>query len=101
MSSTLNPVKALTTGEVAVMFGVDRKTVIRWAVAGLIASFLTPGGHYRFDPATIDRLTSGRLREAGLTPNTDTHRYVAGDDSRVDECDRCGDPYASHPGGGR
>ena len=38
----------LTSGEVALMFGVDTKTVARWANAGLIGSIRTPGGHRRF-----------------------------------------------------
>ena len=37
----------LFSGEVALMFGVDPKTVARWANAGLIGSIRTPGGHRR------------------------------------------------------
>jgi excisionase family DNA binding protein len=44
----LNLGRVLTTAEVGRMFGVDPKTVTRWAVAGRIPSFRTPGGHRRF-----------------------------------------------------
>lgn len=38
----------LTPSEVARLFRVDPKTVLRWAVAGRIRSIITPGGHHRF-----------------------------------------------------
>jgi excisionase family DNA binding protein len=38
----------LTPGEVARLFRVDPKTVVRWAAAGRIPSLRTPGGHCRF-----------------------------------------------------
>jgi len=93
----------LTSTEVARLFGVDPKTVTRWTKAGKLDCFTTPGpgGRYRFDPATVDALTGGRVREAGHSISVDTHRYVPGDDPLLDECDRCEQPYASHPGGGR
>jgi excisionase family DNA binding protein len=91
----------LTSGEVARLFGVDPKTVARWTKAGKLDCFTTPGGRYRFDPTTVDALTGGRVREAGHSLTADAHWYVAGDDPRVDECDRCEQPRASHPGGGR
>ncbi len=34
--------------QVAAMFGVDPKTVRRWALNGQIPHILTPGGHRRF-----------------------------------------------------
>ena len=37
----------LRPGEVAVMFGVNAKTVARWAKEGRIRSIRTPGGHMR------------------------------------------------------
>ena len=43
----------LTSGEVALMFGVDTKTVGRWANAGLIGSIRTPGGHRRFRQSEV------------------------------------------------
>lgn len=38
----------LTPAEVAQMFGVDPKTVTRWAQTGRLESFRTPGGHRRY-----------------------------------------------------
>jgi excisionase family DNA binding protein len=38
----------LKPGEVAFMFGVDPKTVTRWAKEGKIPSIRTPGGHRRY-----------------------------------------------------
>ena len=45
--------RLLTPAEVARMFGVDPKTVTRWATAGLIGSIRTPGGHRRFRGAEV------------------------------------------------
>lgn len=38
----------LPCGAVASVFGVDPKTPVRWAKAGRLGSFRTPGGHHRF-----------------------------------------------------
>lgn len=43
----------LTTREVADLFGVDRKTVTRWVIAGRISTVRTPGGHHRFPSAQV------------------------------------------------
>ena len=45
--------RLLTPAEVAQMFGVDPKTVTRWAAAGLIGSIRTPGGHRRFRESEV------------------------------------------------
>ena len=42
------PTDLLTPAEVAALLYVDPKTVSRWATAGKIQSFRTPGGHRRF-----------------------------------------------------
>ena len=42
------PTDLLTPAEVAALLHVDPKTVSRWATAGKIQSFRTPGGHRRF-----------------------------------------------------
>ena len=46
----------LTPGEVALMFGVDPKTVTRWAIAGRLGSIRTPGGHRRFRASEVTDL---------------------------------------------
>jgi excisionase family DNA binding protein len=43
----------LTPAEAAGFFGVDPKTITRWAVAGKIASTRTLGGHRRFKEADV------------------------------------------------
>lgn len=48
-----------TTAEVAQHLGVDRRTVLRWAKSGAIASRMTPGGHHRIPGTELLRLQSG------------------------------------------
>lgn len=43
----------LSVGKVARVFGVDPKTVNRWARQGKIESFRTPGGHLRFPHSVV------------------------------------------------
>ena len=40
--------------EVAALYGVDAKTVDRWAKQGLIPSLVLPGGHRRYVRADIE-----------------------------------------------
>jgi excisionase family DNA binding protein len=46
----------LTSDEVAGLFGVEPKTVTRWAAAGRIACQRTPGGHLRFRQSEVRQL---------------------------------------------
>lgn len=46
----------LTPGEVARLFGVDPKTVTRWAAAGKLTARRTLGGHRRYDAAEVHEL---------------------------------------------
>jgi excisionase family DNA binding protein len=57
------PVEAdplLTSAEVAVLFGVDRRTVARWAREGVLPAAPTPGRHLRFHEADVRALLKGR-----------------------------------------
>ena len=48
--------RLLTSAEVAAIFGVDPKTVSRWALRGRIPSVRTPGRHRRFREAEVRAL---------------------------------------------
>lgn len=50
----------LTPGEVAKLFRVDPKTISRWAKAGQIKGFRTPGGHLRFHWEDVEPHLRGR-----------------------------------------
>jgi excisionase family DNA binding protein len=45
--------RLLPPREVAEMFGVDPKTVVKWADAGKIPCIRTPGGHRRFRESAV------------------------------------------------
>jgi excisionase family DNA binding protein len=57
------------------MLGVSPATVRRWADAGRLRAFTTPGGHRRFDRAALERMLPAdrprrpELAAAGLTPS--------------------------------
>lgn len=46
------------------MFGVDPKTVARWADAGKIAAIRTLGGHRRYRPSDVEALLDGEAAGA-------------------------------------
>jgi excisionase family DNA binding protein len=45
--------KLLTPAEVANLYRVDPKTVMRWAKSGVMPCVRTPGGHRRFRVADV------------------------------------------------
>ncbi len=45
-----------STGDVAEIFGVTRKTVASWIKNGKISAFKTPGGHNRINESEIEKL---------------------------------------------
>jgi len=47
---------AKTPREVADLFGVDPKTVTRWAKAGKLTSIRTLGGHRRYRKSEVEEL---------------------------------------------
>ncbi|HYM84242.1 MAG TPA: helix-turn-helix domain-containing protein [Candidatus Dormibacteraeota bacterium] len=57
----------LSLGPAARLLGVDADTLRRWADAGRIEAFTTPGGHRRFSRRSIERLISAR-RPRGASP---------------------------------
>lgn len=56
----------LTSGDVAAVFGVTMTTVKRWADKGVLPSFKTVGGHYRFQPDDVAALKAAMTN----TPTT-------------------------------
>jgi excisionase family DNA binding protein len=53
----------LTTGDVAVIFGVTLTTVKRWAEDGRLPSFRTPGRHYRFRLEDVEALKAADAKD--------------------------------------
>lgn len=58
--------KLLTPGEVAGLFGVDPKTVTRWAKAGRLSAIRTLGGHRRFSAGEVTELLQKGATTASL-----------------------------------
>jgi len=52
----------LTPREVAELFGVDPKTVTRWAKAGKLTSIRTLGGHRRFRESEVEDLRNNYFK---------------------------------------
>lgn len=52
----------MTPAEVATLFGVDPKTVSRWAKIGRLRPVMTMGGHRRFRRSEVE----AALVEAGI-----------------------------------
>jgi excisionase family DNA binding protein len=55
----------LTPREVADLFGVDPKTVTRWAKAGKLMSIRTLGGHRRYRKSEVDELRANYFKSNG------------------------------------
>jgi excisionase family DNA binding protein len=71
----------LSLGPASRLLGVDPDTLRRWADAGRIAAFTTPGGHRRFDRRAVERLAEARrtdrrtLANLGATPDRLARAY--------------------------
>jgi excisionase family DNA binding protein len=46
----------LTTEEVAEVFRMSTQSILRWRAEGRIAAIRTPGGHYRYRQAEVNRV---------------------------------------------
>lgn len=53
----------LTPSEVATLFGVDPKTVTRWAKGGKLSCIRTLGGHRRYRAVEVHSLLIGQGHE--------------------------------------
>jgi excisionase family DNA binding protein len=60
MTTQNHPSCLLSASQVAGLFGVDRKTVGRWADRGDLPYTRTAGGHRRFDAEVARALKAGR-----------------------------------------
>jgi excisionase family DNA binding protein len=58
----------LTLGNASRILGVDESTLRRWADAGQIRAFRTPGGHRRFAEADVHAILSGQAYRAHARP---------------------------------
>jgi len=58
----------LTLGNASRMLGVDESTLRRWADAGQIRAFRTPGGHRRFAEADVQAILSGQAYKPHARP---------------------------------
>ena len=56
MTSNDQRSEMMRAGDVARIFGVDRKTVTRWTKVGLLTFIRTPGGHRRYRAADVAAL---------------------------------------------
>lgn len=66
----------LPVGAASRRLGVDPDTLRRWADAGRVDVFTTPGGHRRFSRASLDRLAArraaaGRHRQVDLSASSE------------------------------
>ena len=52
----------LTLGQACRLLNVDESTLRRWADAGQVRTFRTPGGHRRFAEADVEAIVEGRSR---------------------------------------
>ena len=56
MSKSTTDDELLTPGEVARLFGVNPKTITRWATAGKLRPIRTLGGHRRYRASEVHGL---------------------------------------------
>lgn len=55
----VDEIELLTPREVAELFKVDQKTIVRWFNAGRLPGIKTPGGHARFHRHVVMARLSG------------------------------------------
>lgn len=76
------PAEWLSLGPASRLVGVDPDTLRRWADAGRVRVFATPGGHRRFSRLDLDRLVTVRRPDArplatlGATSDRLTRAYA-------------------------
>ena len=75
---------ALTTNEAAGLLGFARTSVINWVEKGELKSFLTPGGHRRFEMEDIQAFATKRgiQLDSEKPSKADTNRVLVVDDDQ-------------------
>ena len=63
MPAPAQPPRYLSRRGVAVRFRVSPSTITRWANKGLLKSIRTPGGHFRYPEADIEKLVHVEEKE--------------------------------------
>lgn len=66
----------LSLGQASRALGVSESTLRRWADAGTIRSFRTPGGHRRFSVVELGRLTQGGSTKDGPLLGGEALRHI-------------------------
>jgi excisionase family DNA binding protein len=61
--ATLENGRWLTLGQACRLLNVDESTLRRWADAGQVRTFRTPGGHRRFAEVDVREIVLGRARQ--------------------------------------
>ena len=77
--------RLLTTGEVARLCGFSPSAVLQWIHGGKLASYSSPGGQRRVDPAELERFlkTHGMQVPPELTAATQNRILIVDDDPAV------------------
>jgi excisionase family DNA binding protein len=57
----------LTLGQACKLLNVDESTLRRWADAGQVRTFRTPGGHRRFAEGDVREIVNGRGKRSGYS----------------------------------
>ncbi len=93
MRRTPNEREWIAAGEAMALLGVSPATLRRWADAGRLAAFTTPGGHRRFDrSAVLSLLPADRHRRSAHARS-----QVIGSDGREEEVLRALRAYLGSP----
>jgi excisionase family DNA binding protein len=66
-ASALDGDRWLTLGQACRLLNVDESTLRRWADAGQVRTFRTPGGHRRFAESDVRAIVGGRSRKQGFS----------------------------------
>src|SRR5450759_33233 len=74
--------------EASRLLGISATTLRRWSDAGLVETFVTPGGHRRFNGASVEALLPGALahptmRRLGETPERMSQVYRRASERRT------------------